>query len=299
MSEGAAFFLVGPTASGKSAVAHVLAERRGCAVVSADSMNVYKGLDIGTAKPTKAEQRAVSYYGVDVVEPSESFNVAEWMRAVAPAWSRAEIPVVCGGTGLYVKCLTEGLDSPNAENAQLRDSLAGLSVEALQARAAAEAAVGYAEMTDDDRENPRRLIRLLERGEPVASWGRGCRVRMVGLQLERAGLHRRIEQRVERMYAAGLLAEAEQLMGESLSKTARQAIGYAEAFACLAGECSEAEAKERTVIRTRQLAKRQMTWFRNQLEVEWVAVEAGASVERTAAAVEHCWERIGAGEVKR
>tara|TARA_X000000950_G_scaffold263158_1_gene335134 strand:- start:3597 stop:3965 length:369 start_codon:yes stop_codon:yes gene_type:complete len=122
---------------------------------------------------------------------------------------------------------------------------------------------------------------------------------MVGLQLERAGLHRRIEQRVERMYAAGLLAEAEQLMGESLSKTARQAIGYAEAFACLAGECSEAEAKERTVIRTRQLAKRQMTWFRNQLEVEWVAVEAGASVERTAAAVEHCWERIGAGEVKR
>jgi tRNA dimethylallyltransferase len=298
MHEAAAFFLVGPTASGKSAVVHQLAVQRGCAVVSADSMNVYRGMDIGTAKPTEAERQAVHYYGVDVVEPASAFNVAEWLKAVASAWSEAEMPVVCGGTGLYVKCLTEGLDSPHAENSDLRNALATLTVKALQARVLAAMPEGYEALTEDDRENPRRLIRLLERGGQGMSWGAGSRVKMVGLQLERELLHHRIEQRVESMYAAGLLEEAEKLIDQPLSKTAQQAIGYAEAFACLKGTCSEGAAKERTVIRTRQLAKRQMTWFRNQLAVEWVPVEASATVEATAEAVARCWEQIGSGKVK-
>ena len=298
MRESAAFFLVGPTASGKSAVAHRLAVQRGCAVVSADSMNVYRGMNIGTAKPTEAERQAVVYYGVDVVEPLSAFNVAEWMKAVAPAWSEVQVPIVCGGTGLYVKCLTEGLDSPHAEDSALRNSLADLTVEALQARALAAVPEGFQALTEDDRENPRRLIRLLERGGQGVSWGAGSRVKMFGLQLERELLHRRIEERVESMYAAGLLAEAEKLIDQPLSKTAQQAIGYAEAFACLKGACNEAAAKERTVIRTRQLAKRQMTWFRNQLAVEWVPVDASATVEATAEAVARCWEQTGAGKVK-
>ena len=123
-------------------------------------------------------------------------------------------------------------------------------------------------------------------------------VKLVGLQIERARLHQRIQDRVEQMYADGLLDEAA-LLTALISSTARQAIGYAEALACLAGEYTQAEAVERTVIRTRQLAKRQMTWFRNQMDVEWIEVEADTTVEAVADAVEVAWARMGAGKVQR
>lgn len=299
MHESTAFFLVGPTASGKSAVAHLLAAKRGCSVVSADSMNVYQGMDIGTAKPTRSEQEEVVYHGVDVVEPTEAFHVAAWMEAIQPAWSEASPPLVCGGTGLYVKCLTEGLNSTTTEDRSQRSVWERQSLEALQVEAEQRVPEGYASLTADDRQNPRRLIRLLERGGNGIQWQEGQRVKLVGLQIERARLHQRIQDRVEQMYADGLLDEAALLPAPNLSSTARQAIGYAEAIACLAGEYTQAEAVERTVIRTRQLAKRQMTWFRNQMDVEWIEVEADTPVEAIADAVEAAWARIGAGKVQR
>ena len=299
MHEATAFFLVGPTASGKSAVAPLLAAKRGCSIVSADSMNVYRGMDIGTAKPPLSERNQLVYHGIDVVEPTEAFHVAAWMKSIQSAWSEATSPVVCGGTGLYVKCLTEGLDSSATEDTAQRSIWETHSLEMLQAEAEQHVPTGYAALTADDRQNPRRLIRLLERGGNGVQWQEGQRVKLVGLHVEREHLHQRIQDRVEQMYAHGLLDEAASLHTMSLSTTAQQAIGYAEAFACIAGHCTEAEAMERTVIRTRQLAKRQMTWFRNQMDVEWIEVEANASVECVADAVEVAWARIGAGEVKR
>ena len=173
------------------------------------------------------------------------------------------------------------------------------SLEALQVEAEQRVPEGYASLTADDRQNPRRLIRLLERGGNGIQWQEGQRVKLVGLQIERARLHQRIQDRVEQMYADGLLDEAASLTSLDLSSTARQAIGYAEAIACLAGEYTQAEAVERTVIRTRQLAKRQMTWFRNQMDVEWIEVEEDTTVEAIADAVEAAWARIGAGKVQR
>ena len=298
MRKSPAFFLVGATATGKSAVAHLLATKRDCSVVSADSMNVYQGMDIGTAKPTLLEQEQVLYHGVDVVKPTEPFHVAAWMKAIQPAWSEASPPLVCGGTGLYIKCLTEGLDSSIAENRAQRTVLERQSLEALQVEAEQNFPEGYAALTADDRQNPRRLIRLLERGGNGIQWQESKRVKLVGLQIEREQLHQRIQNRVEQMYADGLLDEAALLTALDLSSTARQAIGYAEAMACLAGEYTQAEAVERTVIRTRQLAKRQMTWFRNQMDVEWIEVEADTPVADVADAVEAAWASMGAGEVK-
>lgn len=298
MHKPTAFFLVGPTASGKSAVAHLLAAKWGCSVVSADSMNVYQGMDIGTAKPTLTERKQVVYHGLDVVGPTEAFHVAAWVQAIQPAWSEASPPLVCGGTGLYVKCLTEGLNSFTPEDRAQRSVWEMQSLETLQVEAEQHVPEGYAALTADDRQNPRRLIRLLERGGNGVQWEEGLRVKLVGLQIERKRLHQRIQDRVEQMYAAGLLDEAASLNSLDLSLTARQAIGYAEAMACLAGDYTQAEAVERTVIRTRQLAKRQMTWFRNQMDVEWIEVEADTTVAKVADAVEAAWARIGAGEVQ-
>ena len=203
------------------------------------------------------------------------------------------------GTGLYVKCLTEGLNSTTTEDRSQRSVWERQSLEALLVEAEQRVPEGYASLTADDRQNPRRLIRLLERGGNGIQWQEGQRVKLVGLQIERARLHQRIQDRVEQMYADGLLDEAALLPAPDLSSTARQAIGYAEAIACLAGEYTQAEAVERTVIRTRQLAKRQMTWFRNQMDVEWIEVEEDTPVEAIADAVEAAWARIGAGKVQR
>ena len=298
---GEAFFLTGPTASGKSAVAHRLATEAGATVVSADSMNVYRGMDIGTAKPSPAERAQVPYAGIDVVEPTEKFSVAAWLEAVRPAFGGERPVIVAGGTGLYLKCLLEGLDEVPPEDPELRAELAALPLDELRRRAEAEAPALFRTLPAPDRDNPRRLVRLIEKARagapPPRAWKRAQRPVLAGLLLPRELLRKRIAERVDRMYENGLLDEARALFERPLSPTARQAIGYAEAFAVLRGECSEREARERTVIRTRQLAKRQMTWMRNQLRVEWVNVEEGMAVEEIARAVRAVWERRGPARV--
>lgn len=293
-----AHFLVGTTASGKSAVAQYLAERDGRLIVSADSMNLYRGMDIGTAKPAAADQSSVDYVGIDLAEPTEKFSVANYLDAVRPAFESGREIIVAGGTGLYVKCLTEGFDDVPPENSALRAELEVLDFPALQQRAQTDAAELYSKLTEDDRQNPRRLIRILEKEVPTEKkWNSNPKPTLVGLRVERAVLHQRIEQRVEQMYAAGLLDEARELIKLDLSQTALQAIGYAEAFAVLNHEMTLEEAKGKTIIRTRQLAKRQMTWFRNQLHVEWVDVADFQGVEPLAEAVSHAWKKHGATPV--
>ena len=297
-----AYFLVGPTASGKSAVAQHIAERHGQLVVSADSMSLYRGMDIGTAKPSAADQSRVDYAGIDLAEPTEKFSVAAYLDAVRPAFESGRSIIVTGGTGLYIKCLTEGFDDVPPENEVLRSELEAMEFHQLEKRAQSDAPELYGQLTEDDRRNPRRLIRILERssgrdGSPsrpfAGSWNRHPKPKLAGLRVEREEQIRCIERRVENMYAAGLLDEARQLMELNLSQTALQAIGYAEAFAVLRGEMKLDEAKGKTVIRTRQLAKRQMTWFRNQLNVEWINTAEYPSVEQLADAVRAAWEKTG------
>ncbi|VGO20105.1 tRNA (adenosine(37)-N6)-dimethylallyltransferase MiaA [Pontiella sulfatireligans] len=306
-----AYFLVGTTASGKSSVAQYIAEREGRLIVSADSMNLYRGMDIGTAKPSCSEREKADYAGFDLAEPTEKFSVAAYLDAVKPAFESGREIIVAGGTGLYVKCLTEGFDDVPPENTALRSELEALDFQSLENRAKKEATELFNTLTIDDQQNPRRLIRILERtagdceqaqqSSPARqnrAWNSRPKPVIVGLHVEREVLLQRIEQRVEAMYASGLLDEAKGLSELDLSPTALQAIGYAEAFAVLKNEMTLEAAKEKTVIRTRQLAKRQMTWFRNQLNVEWIETAAYQTVGKLAEAVSNAWKRNGATAVQ-
>jgi len=305
---GSAYFLVGPTASGKSAVAQHIAERGGQLIISADSMNLYKGMDIGTAKPSSDAREKVDHAGIDLAEPTDKFSVANYLDAVKPAFESGREIIVSGGTGLYVKCLTEGFDDVPPENTELRAELEALDFQSLEKRAKEEASALYSQLTEDDRQNPRRLIRILEKscgagilacpaqvGSPrhEKNWNSKRKPTLVGLHVEREVLHKRIEQRVEEMYTAGLLEESRALIDLDLSQTALQAIGYAEAFAVLRNEATIEEAKGKTVIRTRQFAKRQMTWFRNQLNVEWIDTAGFETLERLAESVSNVWGKHG------
>ena len=251
-----AHFIVGPTASGKSSVAQYIAAREGQLIVSADSMNLYRGMDIGTAKPEATDREKVDYAGIDLAGPTEKFSVANYLTAVKSVFESGRDIIVAGGTGLYVKCLTEGFDDVPPENTALRAELESLDFPALQKRAGTEATELYEQLTENDRQNPRRLIRILEkasgglasspagRGGPrPSSWNSKPSPKIVGRHVKREVLCQRIEKRVAQMYAAGLLEEAKELIKLELSPTALQAIGYAEAFAVLKNEMTMDEAK--------------------------------------------------------
>ncbi len=318
-----AFVLIGPTASGKSVVAQYLAKQMDTTVVSADSMKIYRGMNVGTAKPSPTGRGAVDFYGMDLVSPTQSFSVGDWLTAIQPAFRQKEkilhsvecdiaknpseakggrVPIVEGGTGLYVKCLLQGLNSWATADATIRRRVEKLPLVSLQAKARTTAPEAYAALAD--KENPRRLIRLLEKvpmlgiqQEKIHSWTTE-QPTILGLHVERNVLHRRIVERVKKMYAEGLLEEARHFMSFNLSVTAQHAIGYAEAFSVLRGEMTETAAQEQTVIRTRQLAKRQMTWFRNQFCVDWIDTAAFGTIEALAKEVFKGWENNGAVLVK-
>ncbi len=298
-----AHVLVGPTAAGKSAVAHRLALEQGLDILSADSMLVYRGMDIGTDKPSAEQQREVRYWGINLADPSEPFSVGDYLQRTAGAVASAgERPlIVAGGTGLYIKCLLEGLaDLPSASlawRALAGEILKYGGVERLQEALRVMSPAHYAALADPL--NPRRLIRAYElagQGLPVPdSWeGRESPV-IAGLRLPPEALHQRIERRVERMYEQGLLDEVRALKERfpQLSPTALQAIGYAEALAVLEGSLPVARAMDITRTRTRQLAKRQMTWFRRQARVHWIDVREGMTEEELAAEVRAAWQQLG------
>ena len=306
-----AHFIVGATAVGKSAVAQFLAEKRGSVILSADSMLIYRGMDIGTAKPSLAERGDVSYFGIDLADPSEKFSVWDYRQhalgVLAENSESAGGVIVAGGTGLYVKSLTHGLENRPGADSALRDEwerrVREEGVGVLQEHLRKVAPEAFESLSD--RENPRRLIRALESvgsKHKRQSWqGRESEALIVGLCMENSLLHERIARRVEIMYAEGLVAEVEQLLARErpLSDTALQAIGYAEAISLIEGRMTQEQAVERTVIRTRQLAKRQRTWFRNQAQVAWVEVRSDSGVEELAERVEELWREHGATGVRK
>ena len=301
-----AWFLVGPTAVGKTAVAQRLAERRQATILSADSMMVYRGMDIGTAKPTVAERGEVPYWGLDCVTPDQPFSAGDYLRVLRDEVASTKVPpascIVAGGTGLYVSCLLHGLREGPATDPVLRQTLETLhregGVPALQHELERRAPGRLGELADP--KNPRRLIRAIElahQGVIPKSWSDTAPdgPPVVGLRCSPDVLAANIERRVHIMYENGLLEEAATVRQSypRLSDTAGQAIGYAEAWAHLDGRCTRGQAVADTVRRTRQLAKRQGTWFRHQARVNWVDIQPGQSVDDIADAVEAQWRLDG------
>ncbi len=296
-----ALYLVGPTAVGKSDVAHDIARCVGLGVISADAMMVYRGMDVGTAKPTAAERSGIAYAGLDLVAPDRSFSVYEYLMAVNAESAAQGHWMVAGGTGLYIRALADGLNDDPGSDPEIRSEaealLAAEGFDALKAWCRLRLPDVDAQLPPGDAGNPRRWIRAVERGgcRPVrrVEARPGCCI--MGLRRERADLEARIVQRVEAMYRGGLLDEVATLRRRypEWSPTASAAIGYAEASAVLDGTMPVDRAIERTVIRTRQYAKRQMTWFRHQLATTWVDVAVGESTRSVATRVVKAWEHHG------
>ena len=299
----APLFLAGPTAVGKSEIALLLAGRLNGEIISVDSMQVYRGLEIGTAKASAGERARVPHHLLDVVELTEPFDAAKFVAlangAVQQIQARGRLPILCGGTGLYFKAFLDGLGEAPPPDALLRRELESAPLAELLRELAERDPATFGRI---DRQNPRRVIRALEvirlTGRPFsaqrADWPTEDSSRpaphasrFIALSRGHEDLHARIEARVDRMFAQGLVAETEQLLQRGLeqNRTAMQAIGYRQVVEHLRGERSLKETVTLVKQRTRQFAKRQMTWFRRQLPAAWVEVRAGEPVEEMAARI--------------
>jgi tRNA dimethylallyltransferase len=290
-------FLAGPTASGKSGVALALAEKIGGEILSVDSMQVYRGLDIGTAKPTAADRARVPHHLIDVVELTEPFDAAKFVelaeKAVAEIQSRGRVPIFCGGTGLYFKAFLEGLGEAPPADPALRAELEAAPLDDLLRELETRDPATFARI---DRQNPRRVVRAVEviqlTGRPFseqrAEWQskvQSPRSKVVfGLSRSGADLHARIHARVDDMFRRGLVEETRRLLplGLEQNRTAMQAIGYRQVVEHLRGERSLPETIELVKIKTRQYAKRQLTWFRRQLDMNWIEIGPGEKPEAVA-----------------
>jgi len=301
--------IVGPTATGKSEVALLVAERLDGEIVSADSMQVYRGMDIGTAKPT-AEQRArVPHHLIDILEPNESFSVSDHRSradaALADIWRRGRQPILVGGSGLYVRAVVQEMDfshvPPNPEfRRQLEREAREGGSRVLHERLGELDAAAAARLHPNDT---KRIIRALEvvegGGRPAPSLGSVDRVgvaryntRQFGLSLRREELYRRIDERVDRMVAAGLAEEVRALLTRGCDEklSSMKGLGYAQFVPYVRGDISLEEAVRRLKRDTRRFAKRQFTWFRADLGIEWIDVEEAGGPAGVAEIVEGKWE---------
>ena len=280
--------ILGPTASGKSDLAMDVARRTGGEILSVDSMQVYRGMDVGTAKPTPAERAEVPHHLVDVVEPTETFTVARFVdladQVINDARTRNVPLIATGGTPLYYKALFEGLFEGPPADGSLRDRLRAQPPDELHRRLTQVDPEAAARIHANDT---KRLIRALEvyelTGRPISSfqteWSAPTRrhgAKWVGLNWDKDAINRRINARVKSMIVAGWLDETRALLDRHthLSQTAAEATGYAELIAHLQGRLPLDQAIERIKIGTRQLARRQMKWFRRWPQVEWLPGDA-------------------------
>ena len=293
--------ITGPTAVGKSDVALLLAEQLGGEIIAVDSMQVYRGLDIGTAKPSSADRARVPHHLIDVVEISESFDAAKFVelahKSASEIQSRGRVAILCGGTGLYFKAFREGLGTAPPGDAQVRATLEATPLAGLLQELNEHDPVTFENI---DRQNPRRVIRAVEvirlTGKPFsqqrANWNPVSPTQNPGspffaLSRSAADLRARIDARVEQMFQRGLVEETRQLLERGLAQnqTAMQAIGYRQVVEHLRGERSLADTIELVRIRTRQFGQRQMTWFRRQTSAEWIELIPNDSPETAAALV--------------
>ncbi len=284
--------LIGPTASGKSALALEIAALAGAEILSLDSMLVYRGLDVGTAKPTPEERARVRHHLIDLVEPAERFDVVRWLASARLAFdeihARGARALFVGGTGFYLAALLRGLfDGPPTDlalRARLEERRRTLGPEAFHAELERVDAPAAARLHPHDEKRVVRALEVWEQtGRPLSEWQTGWavpsersrRARLVGLRLEPADLDQRIRERTRAMLAAGWREEVLRLRESGpMGPTAIQALGYAEVLEWIDGRASEEETLERIARRTRQFARRQHTWFR-KLEISWLAAPRG------------------------
>ncbi|MDP9800271.1 tRNA dimethylallyltransferase [Arcanobacterium wilhelmae] len=285
--------VVGETASGKTsfsvALAHVLGGPDAAEIVSADAMQLYTGMDIGTAKATETERRGITHHQIDVLDVREEASVAAYQRQaradIRSIVSRGKFPLIVGGSGLYISAALDELDFPGTDprlRAELEARAQTDGLDTLVAELADKDPVSAATI---DTRNPRRVIRALE---VVLLTGRSYTpvfpahtshfepTLIIGVRREREALHAAIEERARKMFASGLLDETERLLAMGLDEgtTAKKATGYAEAIAVLRGEMSLEEAIESVAQGTRRLAKKQRTWFKRDPRIEWIDLTA-------------------------
>jgi tRNA dimethylallyltransferase len=284
--------IAGPTAVGKSEIALQLAERIKGEIISVDSMQVYRGLDIGTAKPSPADRARVPHHLIDICDLSVSFDAAQFARlahrAVAEIQSRGHVPILCGGTGLYFKAFLEGLDEMPSADAKLRAELEATPLETLLEELRERDPATYGKI---DKRNPRRILRAVEvlrsTGKPFSKV-QSSKFKVIGpkpaflcLTRQPDDLRRRIDIRGDEMFRRGLIVETCELLKHGLeqNRTAMQAIGYRQVVEHLRGERNLAETIELVKTRTRQFAKRQLTWFRARKNLEWMELEPDEPLE--------------------
>lgn len=283
--------IVGPTASGKTRLSVALAEALGAEIVSFDSMQIYRGMDIGTAKPTKEEMRGIVHHMIDVADPREDFSVSRYVEqadAIVQALLAQKKPVILvGGTGLYVDSLVAGREFAPYPETGLREELThiaetqGIAVLVERLRAVDPEAAEKIHPS-----NQKRIIRALEvyleTGKTITEHNRETQAKpkkyqplWIGLDyVNRSALYDRINRRVDMMLEAGLLSEVERLLDSGIPATATsmQAIGYKELVAHLRGEATVQEARDAIALSSRRYAKRQRTWFRRNSEVNWLTL---------------------------
>ena len=293
--------IVGPTASGKSALAVTLARRtRSAEIVSADALAVYRGMDIGTAKPTVDERAGIAHHLIDVADVAEEYTVARFQadvdRALAAVAERGAVPIVVGGTGLYVRVVVDEFTLPGRYPEARAVIEEEPSTEALWQRLHRLDPTAAAKMLPSNR---RRIVRALEvtigAGRPFSSFGPGVdrypptRFRQAGLRLDRSELDRRIDARYDAQLAAGFVDEVAALAELGPSRTARQALGYRELFEHLDGRCTLDDAVAAARKRTKRFARRQERWFRRDPRITWFDADDDGLASR----VEDWWHKAG------
>lgn len=303
------YYVSGATAGGKTAVGVELARQAGGEIVSMDSMALYRGMDVGTAKPGEAERQAVPHHLIDVLDPSEECSLAQYLamarRAAAEIRARGRQPIFVGGTPLYLKALLRGIFEGPPADWEFRRKL-----EAMASEQGPEALHEILRRVDPrsaerlGRRDARRAIRALEvfekTGRPISELQQqfeqarpATECRVFVLDWPRQELYARIERRVEAMFESGLVAEVQTLLaaGRPLSRTARQALGYREVLEHLAGQRDLPETISLVKTRTRQFAKRQLTWFRSLSECRTVKVHGAWDATALAAQIRALAER--------
>ena len=294
--------VVGPTAAGKSELSLALALALGGEVVNADSMQLYAGMDIGTAKLRPAQRRGVPHHLLDIWDVREAASVATYQRlareAIADVRARGRVPVLAGGSGLYLRAALDNLQFPGTDPVvrdRLEAELATAGPGVLHARLAALDPVAATAILPS---NGRRIVRALEvievAGRPFAAvlpqYESRYPVVQHGLRVDRGELDRRIAERTARMWREGLVDEVATLERAGLreGRTASRALGYAQVLRFLAGEYDEDEARAQTILATRRFARRQEAWFRRDPRVVWLAADAGDADALLAAALAAC-----------
>ncbi len=296
MTDNPLIVICGATATGKSGLALDIAQRLNSAIISADSRQVYREFDIGTAKPALAEQQRVSHYLIDIYDPRETLTVADYQQQaqelISQFHERGGIPLLVGGTGLYIKSVVRGMKIPRvAPQKELRSQLEFLGQSQLYALLQQVDPVAAQKIHPND---PVRTLRALEvyyvTGIPISQQQGenppAYPILQIGLDCDASHIQKRIEQRTEKMLAYGLVAEVETLCQKyGTDLPLLDTLGYGEIKQYLAGKISLAQAKDLTVLHTRQFAKRQRTWFKAYPEIEWFDADQPDLLEKV-------WNRI-------